>query len=166
MIAAHMLYELDDAVAGVSSLAAVLRPDGWLLATTNSDSPLPLLFELHYAALQELGLPSEVAAPGPFNMENGSDVLRTAFEEVERYDFGGMALVTPEEFAASYRATGTFNRVFNKEQIPIEIRNALAPTFVRLAAERSLGGGIVEVPYAMGAFVGRGPRHNGPRRRF
>src|SRR3954451_8585993 len=55
-VAGHVLYHLHDITRGAHELARVLRPDGTLLATTNADDVNVLILNLHYQALQELGI--------------------------------------------------------------------------------------------------------------
>jgi SAM-dependent methyltransferase len=156
IIAGHMLYMLADVGAGVRALAALLRPGGWLLATTNSDEPRPLLMELHYAALADIGVQIEPEPPGPFNLENGAAVLLGAFRHVTRHEFPVWETIqTPEEFTAGYRATGTYAAATARTEVNA---SRLADGFLELARQRAELGGRLHVPFSMGAFVARSPR--------
>ena len=82
-MANHVLYHLPDISEGVRQLARVVREDGWLLATTNSDEIKVPVLEFHYAALDRLGIDYVSEARSPFSMENGKQILGRWYREVE-----------------------------------------------------------------------------------
>lgn len=78
-VAAWMLYHVPDLDRAIAELARVLRPDGTLVAVTNS--------RYHLLELREL------VGSGPstlsFNRENGEELLRRRFARVRREDVDG-----------------------------------------------------------------------------
>jgi SAM-dependent methyltransferase len=98
-LAAWMLYHVPDLDRGLAELARVLRPDGVLVAVTNSVDHLSELFELGRMA----------SRIGRFNFrsENGEEVLRRHFVHVERRDAHGSVVMDDamvRSFAASWDA--------------------------------------------------------------
>ncbi len=91
-VAAWMLYHVPDLDRGLAELARVLVPGGRLVAVTNTDLNLPELwgrFGRHAVRTHS------------FNAENGADVLRRHFANVERRDVEGT--VTFPDWAAARR---------------------------------------------------------------
>ena len=79
IMANHVLYHVRNIPLGAHELARAPRPNGWLLATTNSDRVRVPLIEIHHQALEQLGAPMARERESPFSMENGEALLRTAF---------------------------------------------------------------------------------------
>jgi 2-polyprenyl-3-methyl-5-hydroxy-6-metoxy-1,4-benzoquinol methylase len=154
VLAAHMLYHLDDIVAVAHALQQRVRPGGLFVATTNAAVGMRSMFELHLAAMRSLGLPV-VDAPEPvkFFLENGADLLKKAFASVrlEKYDAGFTAPSADPVFAY-YAATELYRAPMRDESLPIEARLRLAPTFVHLAQQAIDANGPLLVQKGMGAF--------------
>jgi SAM-dependent methyltransferase len=93
-VAAWMLYHVPDIDRGIAELARVLTPGGRLVAVTNS--------ELHLRELRELlGYPSGLVEL--FSRENGEELLRRHFAEVERIDADGVVTVRERAKLVAYR---------------------------------------------------------------
>jgi ubiquinone/menaquinone biosynthesis C-methylase UbiE len=154
MLANHVLYHLKDINAGVRELARILRPDGWLLATTNSERIRVILIDLHYQALEQLGAPFVPEEASPFSMENGDLYLSQVFRQVQRFYFEDETTYNDvKDFAALYQTTGRYRNVLADPQIDAGIKQALLPTFERLARESVDSEGVLRAPTLMGAFV-------------
>jgi ubiquinone/menaquinone biosynthesis C-methylase UbiE len=91
-VAAWMLYHVPDLDRGLRELRRVLRPDGRLVAVTNSERTLPELWDL----LGDVGSRSD-----SFSAENGQWPLLRHFTVVERRDVHGT--VTFPNWEAAYR---------------------------------------------------------------
>jgi SAM-dependent methyltransferase len=105
-VAAWMLYHVPDLDRGLAELARVLKPDGVLVAVTNSVEHLQELWDLAERA----------SAVGKFRFrsENGEEVLRRQFAEVQRRDARGFLVMDDEtirRFAGSWRALGSLVRM-------------------------------------------------------
>lgn len=94
-LAMHMLFHVPDIELAVSELRRALRPGGVLLAATNA---APHLRELNrvFTEAAELSANEPLRwSAGWFSLEDGADVLRTAFDDVRREDLP-RRLVVPE----------------------------------------------------------------------
>jgi SAM-dependent methyltransferase len=80
LVANAMLYHLSDMDAGLDEFARALADDGRLVATTFSEAHLKEIWDL-------LGAPPVVL---PFSAENGEEILRRRFDEVEVRSGGGV----------------------------------------------------------------------------
>jgi SAM-dependent methyltransferase len=101
-VAAWMLYHVPDLDRGLSELARVLRPGGALVAVTNSVGHLRELRDLlaYPDGQEEL-----------FNRENGEELLRRHFSQVERRDADGVVTVRDRHKLVAYR---------DSMQVPVE----------------------------------------------
>ena len=154
VLAAHMLYHLDDIVAGVRAMRERVRPGGLFVATTNSAAGMRPMFELHLAALRALGLPAEDRPePVRFFLENGAELLEQVFDAVrtEHYD-GGFTAPSADPVFAYYAATELYRAPMRDESLPLEARLRLAPTYVHLAQQAIDTGGPLLVDKLMAAF--------------
>ena len=91
-VAAWMLYHVIDVPCALAELARVLRPEGRLVAVTNSVEHLRELADL-------LGV---VRPAYPFSAENGEELLRVAFAHVERRDAYGYLVFPNRAKAQAY----------------------------------------------------------------
>jgi SAM-dependent methyltransferase len=91
-VAAWMLYHVPDLGLGLRELRRVLRPQGRLVAVTNSASTMPELWDL---------LPGTSSRADSFSAENGEGALLRWFTIVERRDVRGN--VTFADRDAAYR---------------------------------------------------------------
>lgn len=98
ILANHMIYHIPNKAAALSEFRRVLKPDGRLLAATNSIHTMAELRQLIPDALRHLGAEPftiyDVATAG-FSLENGRSLLQSHFSQVTRHDLPA-ALVFPE----------------------------------------------------------------------
>jgi SAM-dependent methyltransferase len=86
VLALHMLYHVDDIPGAAAEARRVLAPGGTLVASTNSETAMPELIAVWEAALSAVaGRPVSVAMPSHlrFSVENGAELLGTAFQSVQ-----------------------------------------------------------------------------------
>jgi SAM-dependent methyltransferase len=88
VMANHMLYYARDIEQAVREIRRVLRPDGCLVATTNSHDTMPEFDTLSRRACTLLGFPRQEFQPAhhPFTLENGPVLLARHFRAVARHD--------------------------------------------------------------------------------
>ena len=154
----HVLYHLSDIQAGVRELARVVKEDGWLLATTNSDDIRVPVLEFHYAALDKLGIDYVHEARSPFSMENGKKILGRSFRKVDCLYFEDETLHgSVDEFLARYKTIGRYRNLAAQEDIDPDKKRQL-PVLVRQQAEEVIRKqGELRSPVRMGAFFCREP---------
>ncbi len=159
VMANHVLYHLTNIVEGVRELARVLKEDGWLLATTNSDDVDVPVLEFHYSALDKLGIDYEFEARSPFSMENGEIALSAGFNEIDRHFFEDETrYAAAEDFLASYKMIGRYRNLLAREDIDAGKKRQL-PHLIQQQAEAVIRNkGVLRSPVRIGAFVCRGPR--------
>jgi SAM-dependent methyltransferase len=105
-LAAWMLYHVSDLDHGLEELTRVLRPGGTLVAVTNGVDHLQELWDLARRAtsLRRFN----------FRSENGEELLRRHFAEVERREARGTVTMDDEmvrRFAASWEALAPLVRM-------------------------------------------------------
>ena len=91
VMANHMLYHLPDIDAALREMKRVLKPDGRMLAATDSQFSLPELQVLLRRAIVLLSRHTPNAEPpalpcDPFALENGTRILSRHFYSVVRHD--------------------------------------------------------------------------------
>lgn len=87
VLANHMLYHVSDLAGALAEIRRVLRPDGVLVAGTNSRDNLPELDTLMRRSCALLGYPRVGARIGDeFSLERGAMLLAHHFRAVARYD--------------------------------------------------------------------------------
>jgi SAM-dependent methyltransferase len=159
VLAAHMLYHLDDITAGVRKLGERVRPGGLFVATTNAAVGMRAMFDLHVAAMRALDLPVEDGPePVRFFLENGRDLLEECFGSVtmETYD-GGFTAPSADPIFTYYAATELYRAPMRDESLALEARLRLAPTYVHLAQQLIDAEGPLLVDKLMAVFVGTRP---------
>mgnify|MGYP000176761207 CR=1 FL=1 len=101
VMANHMLFRVADPQQAIGEFRRVLKPDGLLIAATNSLHTMPELQALMRRALVLLGAPARTTQQPPllphyrFSLENGTRQLARHFYAVVRYDLPTM-LVFPD----------------------------------------------------------------------
>jgi SAM-dependent methyltransferase len=116
VLAAWMLYHVPDLDRGVAELARVLRPDGVLVAVTNSDEHLQELWNLAGRA--------NAVGRFRFRSDNGEEILLRHFEAVERRDAHGSIVMddaTIRAYAGSWRALSSLVHMPPLEE-PLRVR--------------------------------------------
>ncbi len=88
VLANHMLYHVPDVPLALSEIRRVLKPDGCLIAATNSTDNMPEFDTLARRACTLLGFPRADFGPEHrrFALENGAQLLAHEFRAVARCD--------------------------------------------------------------------------------
>jgi 2-polyprenyl-3-methyl-5-hydroxy-6-metoxy-1,4-benzoquinol methylase len=156
VLAAHVLYHLEDFDAGVRALAGALRPGGVFAATTNAAAGMPELYQLHAATMRYLDLPFvEQPADTRFAVENGAAMLRQVFGEVDlqTYD-GGFTATSADPIFSYYAGTELYRGPIRDERLDWQRRLLISPTFVHFAQQRvEEADGRLLVNKDVGAFL-------------
>lgn len=159
-MANHVLYHLNDIPEGVRELARVLKEDGCLLATTNSDDVNVPVLEFHYNALDKLGIDYVSQDRSPFSMENGANLLDGGFGEVEGFHFEDeTCYASAQEFLTSYKTIGRYRNLLAREDIDADRKRQLPVMVYQQAEEAVRKSGELRSPVRMGAFICRRPKH-------
>ena len=154
VMANKVLYHLDDIPGGIGELARVLKPDGHMLSTTNSDSITATVVELHHQALERLGLPYMPEPSSPFSMENGYELLLRHFRRVEVHYYEDEVLF--HSAAAMRKVYETIGR-YRNTLCQHEVAKALPNIVEKLAQDIIDRDGVLPSPVRMGAFICREP---------
>lgn len=123
VVAAWMLYHVPDLERGLGEVARVLEPQGRLVCNTNSRNHLAELRELIRYPRTDAWL------EGTFNAENGEEILRRHFAEVQRFDALGTVVVRDRQKLVDYR-----------ESLMVETQPV--PEDVELPFEIQIGGAV------------------------
>lgn len=107
VMANHMLYHVPDIERALEEFRRVLKPDGVLLAATNSVENMPQVRELFKRAILVLTAPGKaVSIPLPnshlFTLESGTRQLSRHFYAVVRHDLPGALVFTEIEPVMAY----------------------------------------------------------------
>lgn len=81
VLANHMLYHAHDLASAIKELARVLRPGGFLVASTNGSRHLAELYAIDTAVFGMSSLKSKNAEV--FGAQSGAAILRDSFDRVE-----------------------------------------------------------------------------------
>jgi len=158
VMANKVLYHLSDMSQGIGELARLLKPEGQLLATTNSDKITAMIIDLHYQALETLDIAFTPEAPSPFSMENGGALLKEHFRHVERYYYEDEDLIyDASEVRATYETIGRYRNLLVRDDISDQDKQALPHTVEGLAQAIIQRDGVLRSPTLMGAFVCTAP---------
>ena len=154
-LAPHMLYHVDDRPRAIDELRRVLRPDGVLVAVTNGAQHMAALRDLVETAARRADrdwVMSRMSTEA-FSLENGSDQLATAFDEIRLVlppNPVTVRIVDPEVVADYVASVADFYESGISQpwtEIVTEVRDRVAA----IVAER----GFFEVTGVTGAFVCR-----------
>jgi SAM-dependent methyltransferase len=120
VMANHMLYHVPDIPAAIQEIRRVLKPDGVLLATTNSVESMPQFRDLYKRAIMVLTAPGkQIVVPQPassaFTLESGTRQLARHFFAVVRYDLPGAFVFDQVEPVIAYLESG---RSLREPQLP------------------------------------------------
>ena len=133
----HMLYHVPDRRRAFREMRRVLRPGGWLAASTNGEGHLRELF----AVMESVHGGSLPRATG-FRLEDGRDQLARAFDTVELVRYEDGLRVTEVEPLVRYALS---RDEFDETDTPA-LHEAFADRFVD---------GVFEVEKSVGAFLAR-----------
>lgn len=154
VMANHVLYHLQNIPRGVKELARVVKPDGRLLATTNSDKITATIVALHYQALSALAIPFMPEPPSSFSMENGGELLAAQFRHVEQHYYEDEELTdNAAEIRATYETIGRYRNLLFRDDIPEKAKQELPLIVEQLAQEVIDREGALRSPSLMGVFV-------------
>ena len=158
VMANKVLYHLQDIPKGIRELARVLKPDGTLLASTNSEKIAATIITLHYQAMAMLEIPFTPETPSTFSMENGGDLLQQHFRQVESYYFEDETLIyDASEIRTAYETIGRYRNLLPRDDIPESAKQALPTTVGQLAQAIIDRDGVLRSPTLMGVFVCHAP---------
>jgi ubiquinone/menaquinone biosynthesis C-methylase UbiE len=153
-MANHVLYHLEDISYGVKELARVTKPDGHLLATTNSDKITATIIAFHYQALEISGVPFEPEMPSSFSMENGGALFADYFRRVEQHYYEDETLFyDAAEFRAMYESICRYRNLLTRDDISEQVKSDLPRIVEQFAQDVIDRDGVLRSPNLMGAFV-------------
>jgi ubiquinone/menaquinone biosynthesis C-methylase UbiE len=114
VVAAWMLYHVRDLDRALAEAARVLVPGGRLVAVTGSTRHTEELRELYGTVLPEF--------ERQFNAENGEEILRRHFRDVERNDIEVVAIVDDRETLEAYRQSLSYETRPLPDEISLPFR--------------------------------------------
>jgi ubiquinone/menaquinone biosynthesis C-methylase UbiE len=142
VVANHMLYHVPHLDMALAEVKRVLVDNGRFICATNGNGHMRELTELGHAHNLPLQFRSETLS---FRLENGADLLRPTFDQVERHDYDNHLAVTEVEplidYALSY---GEAREQITPAQIAA-LRQHVAETIARA--------GYFRITTASGLFV-------------
>jgi ubiquinone/menaquinone biosynthesis C-methylase UbiE len=142
-MANHVLYHLSDRPKGISELARVLKPGGWLFASTVSAHSLQEGRDLAHA-FNRLG--RGTLEPWPvvaFSLENGAQQLAPHFDAIATHIFDDRLVVTEAEALAAY--------LTSRGGVSTETRTA----FTQFVDQKLSRDGAITISIRSGTFVAR-----------
>jgi SAM-dependent methyltransferase len=114
VVAAWMLYHVKDVDRALAEAVRVLTRGGRLVAVTGSTRHIEELRELYGTVLPEF--------ERQFNAENGEEILRRHFRQVERTDIEVVAIVDRREILEAYRQSLSYETRPLPDEIPLPFR--------------------------------------------
>ena len=158
VMANHVLYHLSSMATGLRELARLMKPQGYFLATTNSENIRVTIIELHYQALRLLGVSYEPEPPSSFSMESGAQHLSHVFREVNVFYFEDASVYqNVNDFVNMYLNIGRYRNFLAREDIPQATKEELPGVYKQLVQEIFDREGELRIPVLMGAFVCQKP---------
>ncbi|MBZ0301362.1 MAG: class I SAM-dependent methyltransferase [Anaerolineae bacterium] len=123
VMANHVLYHLPDIDHAIKEIRRVLKPDGILVAATNSVENTPQFHDLYKRAIMVLTAPGkQVIVPRPashaFSLESGTRYLARNFFAVVRYDLPGTFVFDEVEPVLAYLESA---RSLSEPQLPLGV---------------------------------------------
>ncbi|HLV36257.1 MAG TPA: class I SAM-dependent methyltransferase [Spirillospora sp.] len=120
VMANHVLYHLPDIERATREIRRVLKPEGLLMAATNSAESMPQFHDLYKRAIMVLTAPgTQVIVPRPashaFTLESGTRYLARQFFAVVRHDLPGMFVFDKPEPVLAYLES---SRSLREPQLP------------------------------------------------
>lgn len=120
VMANHMLYHVPDINRAIGEIRRVLKPDGTVVAATNSTNSMPQFYELYKRAIMVLTAPGkQISVPLPashaFSVESGTRHLARQFFAVVRYDLPGTFVFHELEPVMTYLES---SRSLSEPQLP------------------------------------------------
>jgi SAM-dependent methyltransferase len=151
VLAPHMLYHVPDIESAAKEIRRVLRPTGLFVAVTNSVSNLQELRALVEAAV---GSDWKMLRPADerFSMENGTQLLSSAFESVVRVDCPSTHLVVTDVYALAQYVASVADHYESQVDIPW---STVTSRVYELANEAMASNGQLRFSTGAGAFVCR-----------
>ena len=125
VMANHMLYHVPDIERALSEIRRVLKPDGVLIAATNSVQSMPEFHALFRRAMLLLSTPGQIYSQPPlpaqinFALENGTRMLARHFYAVVRHDLPSTLVFPSIEPVMAYLES---TRAIREPQLPESIR--------------------------------------------
>ncbi len=144
VIANHMLYHLPRRSQALAEIHRVLKPGGWLVATTGGEKHLSELYELVQKFDPEVAANGWYLEPIDFSIENGQAQLSLWFERIELRRYEDALLVTEVEPLVDYiLSTVRLN--------PRDERRADLRRYIQ--AQMNANGGAIRITKDSGMFV-------------
>ena len=146
-VANHMLYHVPNPEDAARELARVLRPDGVLLASTNSRRHLEAVADIQ---TEVYGTSTRDLVQRRFGRDTGGTVLRDAFGSVQWHEHPGELVCTEPEAVFAFIASTAIAQESDPAKLTT-VREVIARHF-------EAGDGILRTPVDSGCFVASQPR--------
>lgn len=136
-----MLYHVPDLDKGLSEVKRVLADDGvFYCATYGENGIVPYIASL----LKDYGVIDK--SNKVFTLQNGEDILRRHFSDVQRYDYEDSLAVTDLDDLLDYLGSlisGTFSEVLSDRET------------VKQVLKKEMVNGVLHIPKENGMFICR-----------